>query len=85
MEKIGILSYIGAWLLMPVLAIRHKILRVDYYEIRTELLGKLTEQNYIDAVAAYNALLDTDRYGSYIQLWEFHKDGEGKVLQKVSW
>jgi hypothetical protein len=79
------LRYFLAWLLMPVLALRHKIKRVTHYEVQSETLKTQVFEDYITANFAFSTLLESGRYGDFIKLIEFRKNKEPKTISKLEW
>tara|TARA_R110000851_G_scaffold23134_1_gene68035 strand:- start:976 stop:1227 length:252 start_codon:yes stop_codon:yes gene_type:complete len=78
-------NYFLAWLLMPILAIRHKLNRVTHYEVLSESFSPQQHKDYIAANAACKALVDTDKYGDFIKLVEHRKNKQPKVIWSIKW
>jgi hypothetical protein len=70
---------------MPSLAIRHKFKRVTHYEIRSDAFLTQTYPDYIQASAAFDVLLETGRYGDFIEILEFRKNQRPEILRKLKW
>lgn len=84
-EQITPLRYILAWLFMPMLAVRHKLKRVTYYEVVTDKGCNVKHYNYIDAGTAFDAIVDHGQYGEFIKLIEHYKDGTSSELKSLKW
>ena len=80
-----VFGYLAAWLLMPLLAIRHKLLRVTHYEIECESLSTQKHGDYIQASQAFSTLIASERYGDFIILFEFRKNKDPKIIQRLRW
>tara|TARA_R110000851_G_scaffold288887_1_gene442985 strand:+ start:4106 stop:4390 length:285 start_codon:yes stop_codon:yes gene_type:complete len=78
------LGFLAGWLVLPILAIRHKVRRVSYYEIESDNLKLMTALNYVHADMLFYALLDLN-YGEYIKLTEFRKNGDAEILISIEW
>lgn len=79
------LRYLAAWLLMPILAIRHKVLHVSHYEIVSDKFKTQKHPNYIEANSAFDSLVETDRYGEFIRLVEHRRGKPEEVISKLEW
>ena len=80
-----ILKYFLAWLLMPVLAARHKINRVTHYQVQCDTLKTQQFDDYIQANGAFRVLLESNAYGEFIKLIEFRKNKDPITITKLQW
>ena len=78
-------QYFLAWLLMPVLAIRHKFRRVTHYTVLSESFTTQKHDDYIAANGACNALAETGMYGDFIKLIEHRKNKPSRVIWSIKW
>ena len=79
------LLYIATWLLLPFLAIEHKLRRVTHYEITSEKLVTLKCKDRVEADHKFQALQETNRYGNYMKMVMFSKNKEPVTITKIVW
>lgn len=80
-----ILKFTVTWLIMPLLAIRHKFIGVSGYEIRSDKLPTFVKRTCIDATQCFYTVVESDRYGEWCHEVELYKNGSEKIIMKIEW
>ena len=79
------LRYTAAWLLMPLIALRHKMLSIKGYLIEVQRGDSFEVKTIIEANNSFDAIVKNGNYGDYCRIIQINKYSPPEVIRKIQW